>query len=108
MGPFSDKPANTIPEGSDPQEPYDVSQLPGTKPGLVWSLTVNPDTVVLTFDASANPITVADPTQPFNFFLLATATSKNVTGWVQHTSGEGQFRELGSATDRSQTFGICS
>jgi hypothetical protein len=107
LGPFSSDPSVTIAEGSDPNVPFDVAQLSGSRPGMTWSLTVNPDTVVLNFDTSANPVSVPDG-NPFNFFLLATATSSQVTGWTQQTSGEGQFRELASPTDHSQTYMICS
>ena len=66
------------------------------------------DTVTLKFDTSSNPVTIDDSVTAENFFILAVATFSDVIGWQQSTTGPGQFRELGSAADRSLTYAICS
>jgi hypothetical protein len=103
IGDFSDDPSTAIPIGSTDTSPLDVSDLPGPRAGMNWSLTVGPDTVTLTFDDSSNPVAIDNRTGSVNFFVLSIVTFQPVSGWVPDTSGPGQFLELGG-----QTYSICS
>ena len=108
IGDFSDDPSTAIPLDSTDPTPLDLSHHAGPRPGLIYSLAVGTDTVTLKFDASSNPVTIDDSVTAENFFILAVATFSDVIGWQQSTTGPGQFRELGSAADRSLTYAICS
>jgi hypothetical protein len=108
IGDFSNDPSTAIPLDSTDPTPLDLSHPAGPRPGMLYSLVVGTDTVTLTFDTSANPVSIDDSAGAENFFVLATATVPGVIGWQQDTTGLGQFRELGSATDHSQTFAVCS
>ncbi len=108
IGDFSNDPSTAIPVNSTDTSPLDVTHLPGPRPGMIWSLTVNANTVTLAFDTSANPVNLDNSNTDINFFVLSVATSQAVTGWTQLTSGTGQFRELGSLSDHTQTYAVCS
>ena len=108
IGDFSNDPSTAIPVESIDTSPLDVSNLPGPRPGMTWNLAVGTNTVTLSFDMNGNPVSINDSVQSENFFILSVETSSQVIGWQQLTSGQGQFYELGSATDRSQTYATCS
>jgi hypothetical protein len=109
IGEFSDNPAINMPfNPSGVYPPFDMSTLPGPRPGMVFDLFVGPDTVILTFDLSANPVTVPEDAGPINFFGLAITTTVPLVGFKIEDTNTGHFHEVGSFLDQSQTFMHCS
>jgi len=111
LGNFSDNPANVLPW--DPSETYppwntDTNPLGGPRPGTTSSLTlVGANRVVLNFDFSANPAP-ANGSSSENFYGLAFETSQHLAGWTIENTNTGQFHEVGSLLDQSDTFMTCS
>ena len=109
VGLYSDNPLTDVPVTPTETYPeFDTATLPGPRPGMVWDLTVTSNTVSLFWDVSANPVTVPDTTGSLNFFMLAVQTSMPLSGWKVNNTSTGQFRELGSLNDQSQTYMLCS
>lgn len=108
IGPFSDDPATAIPfEPSGFYGDMSTRTLGSPRPGMISNLIIGTDTVVLQFDLSANPITVESESAHVNFFILALETSQPLLGFELQPTATGQFFEVGSPADQSQTFMIC-
>jgi hypothetical protein len=109
VGLFSDNPAINVPfDPSGVYPAFDMSTLPGPRPGMVYDLFVGPHTVILSFDLSANPVTVPNDAGPMNFFGLAIKTKVPLLGFKIEDTNIGDFHEVGSLGDQSQTFLLCS
>jgi hypothetical protein len=109
VGLFSNDPSSGYPVNPSETYPaYDVTTLPGPRAGMVSNLNVSANTVSLFWDDSANPVTVDQSTGSLNFFLLTVQTSIPLSGWTVNDTNTGQFHEVGSLNDQSQTYMICS
>jgi PEP-CTERM motif-containing protein len=109
VGDFSNNPAINVPFAASEVYPlFDMSTIPGPRPGMIYDLSVGVDTVTLTFDVSANPVTVPAGTGSINFFGLAIGTKVPLSGFRIEDTNIGQFHEIGSLNDQSQTYMHCS
>jgi hypothetical protein len=108
-GVFSQDPTSAPPvNSSEFYGAFQVANLPSPRPGNVWNLVVGTNTVTLQFDLSANPVSLDPAAGPVNMYELSMKTAKPLYGFTVNHTDSGQFHEVGSLADQSQTYMNCS